>query len=90
MSKAKHVAGVMSGDISLTKPSKEEKFIELAQKRVGRAMVAIRLVGNLASPNYKYTKEQTDKIVSALQAELDAIYSGFTSIKGVEKVTFTL
>lgn len=78
------------GGVDKPKMNKEERFVVLAQKRVGRAMIAIRLVGNLASPNYKYTSEQTDKIVSALQAELDAVYSGFTSIKGVEKVTFTL
>lgn len=64
--------------ISVPKISKEDKFIELAQKRVGRAMVALRSIGGLAVRRSAYTVEQSDKIVSALQGELDAVYSAFT------------
>lgn len=90
MSKAKHIEGIMSGNITLAKPSKEEKFVQLAQKRVARAMVAIRAIGRLASPNYRYTQGQSDKIVHTLQGELDAVYSKFNEVSGETKVTFTL
>lgn len=76
--------------ISVPQISKEEKFIELAQKRVGRAIIAIQAVGKLAVRRTAYTNEQTDKIMSALQGELDTVYGDFTQ-KGVgKKAAFTL
>lgn len=71
-------------------PSKADKFVELAQKRVTRAMLAIRSVGSLAGPRYKYTPEQAAKIANVLQRELDAVYQEFTTIEEDKKVRFTL
>lgn len=69
---------------------KAAKFVEVAQKRVAKAIQSIRLIGNLASPNYVYTPEQADKIVSAIQIELDTVYDAFKAKKTKEKVSFTL
>lgn len=75
---------------NVPKLSKEDKFIELAQKRVARAMLAMRSVGKLAVRRSAYTPEQVDRLVNALQGELDAVYSDFTSKGADKKVTFTL
>jgi len=53
---------------------KRAKFVELAQRRVNRAIKDIRLIGNLSNRNnYRYTDEDVIKIVRALKAELDEI-----------------
>lgn len=70
--------------------AKGQKFVEMAQKRVGKALQSIKLIGNLASPNYVYNTEQADKIVNVLQLEIDTLYEAFKAKKGKEKVTFTL
>ena len=46
----------------MTRP-KREKFIELANKRVNKAINAVRLVGNLSNKsNYDYTSDDIKKI----------------------------
>lgn len=59
---------------------KAAKFIELANKRVNKAIKDMQLVGNLSNKqNYDYSEEQARKIVRALQQELDHIKQGFLS-----------
>lgn len=59
---------------------KAAKFIELANKRVNKAIKDMQLVGNLSNKqNYEYSEEQARKIVRALQQELDHIKHGFLS-----------
>lgn len=70
--------------------TKAAKFIEVAEKRVVKAMRAIQLIGNLTGPNYVYTIEQGEKIVSTIQVELDALWDGFKTKKVKEKVSFKL
>lgn len=49
------------------------KFVRLANKRVGKALKAIQLVGNLSNKsNYDYTDEDVAKIFKALQDEINA------------------
>jgi hypothetical protein len=48
-----------------------QKFIELAEKRVTRAIKDIRLIGNLSNKsNYSYTDEDVKKIIGALDKEI--------------------
>lgn len=72
-------------------PSKNRaKFIELAEKRVSRAIKDIRLVGNLSNKsNYSYTQEEARKIVKALRDEVDALKVRFEA-KGDAKTVFKL
>ena len=50
---------------------KADKFKNLAQKRVNRALKQLSLIGNLSNRgSYDYTPEQVDQIFSALQTEL--------------------
>lgn len=73
-----------------TPVNKEAKFKEIASKRVPKAMQAIRLIGNLASPNYSYTEEHAEKIISSLQAEIDTLYEKFKAKAGKVAVKFEL
>lgn len=50
--------------------SKNEKFKELADKRVNKALRMIRSIAKLSNTNYyEYNGEQVDKIVEALESE---------------------
>ncbi len=50
---------------------KQQKFIEIAEKRVTRLLNDIRLIGNLSNRNnYEYTQGDVAKIFSAIESEL--------------------
>jgi hypothetical protein len=52
-------------------PRDRTKFVELANKRVSRALKAIQLIGNLSNrSSYDYTEEDVSKIFKALEDEL--------------------
>jgi hypothetical protein len=58
--------------------AKREKFVELANKRVNRAIRELRLIGNLSNrAAYAYTDEDVRKIVRALQREVESLRSRF-------------
>ena len=59
---------------------KSAKFIELANKRVNRAVKDISLIGNLSNRrNYTYNEEQAKKIIKALQSSVDQVKASFQS-----------
>ena len=68
-----------------------KKFVELAEKRVRRALKDISLVGNLSNrSNYSYTDEDVKKIYKALRSAVDEMKSRFDR-KGVgEEEVFKL
>jgi hypothetical protein len=48
-----------------------QKFVDLANKRVSKALKSIQLIGNLSNrSNYDYTDEDIAKIFRALQNEI--------------------
>jgi len=65
-----------------------DKFVELAQKRVSRAIKDIRLIGNLSNrTNYSYSDEDVIKIVGALKTEVSRLHKRFeTSVTGKDDV----
>lgn len=70
---------------------KSEKFVELANKRVNRAIDDIRLIGNLSNrSNYEYSPEQVAKIFQELQSELAKSRARFTDIKKSGRQAFKL
>lgn len=70
---------------------KTTKFVELANKRVNRAIKDIQLVGNLANrQNYDFTEDQAKKILKALQQEVDALKQGFFSAGDATRNDFKL
>jgi hypothetical protein len=57
---------------------KRQKFVELAEARVTRAIRDIRLIGNLSNRSaYAYTEEDVRKIFRALQKEFEAARGKF-------------
>lgn len=70
---------------------KSAKFIELANKRVNRAIKDIKLVANLANKqNYEYSEDQARKIVKALQHEVDLVKQSFMTGDEDSQVLFKL
>lgn len=54
------------------------KFVDLASKRVNRALKDIQLIGNLSNrSNYNYTDQDVAKIVKALTDEVTACRKRF-------------
>lgn len=71
--------------------NKKAKFVELANKRVNRAIKDLELVANLANKrNYEYDEEQAKKIIKALQHELDLVKQSFVSGCSGKQTTFEL
>lgn len=71
--------------------NKRQKFIELAEARVNRAIKDIRLIGNLANRSaYEYGDEDTKKIFRALSREIETAKSRFTGDTGGKDGEFTL
>ncbi len=68
------------------------KFVELAKKRVSKALKDIQLIGNLSNrSNYDYTEEDVAKIMKALADELSACRKKFeVALKRQSKPTFEL
>ena len=57
---------------------KASKFVELANKRVNKAMKDLQLIGNLSNrQNYEFSEEQAKRIIKALQIEVDAVKQSF-------------
>lgn len=67
------------------------KFVELAEKRVSRAIKDIRLIGNLSNrSNYSYTQEDARKMVKALRDEVEAVKARFETKGADVKAVFKL
>lgn len=48
---------------------KKERFVELAEMRVNKALHSIKLIGNLANKrNYEYSDKQASQVIAALEA----------------------
>jgi ABC-type Fe3+-hydroxamate transport system substrate-binding protein len=70
---------------------KSAKFVELANKRVNRAIKDIKLIGNLSNrQNYEYSEDQAKKIVKALQGEVEALKQSFSSNEESSQNVFKL
>lgn len=66
------------GDGRKIRPEDRGKFVDLANKRVSKALQTIQLIGNLSNrSNYDYTDEDVAKIFRALQAEIAACKKRF-------------
>ena len=67
------------------------KFVELAEKRVTRALKDIKLIGNLSNrSNYSYTEQDVKKITSALKKAVDEMRARFEAKGDSVDETFKL
>jgi hypothetical protein len=46
---------------------KRERFLALAESRMGFALTRIRIVGQLFSPNYEWTESEAQKMIETLE-----------------------
>ena len=62
----------------MTPKNNSEHFIELAHKRVPKALKALELVGILGNKsNYTYSKSQSDQIKKALRDKVNEVCRKF-------------
>lgn len=62
---------------------KRKKFIELATKRVNRAIKDLRLIGNLSNrSSYEFADDDARKIIKALQKEVEMLRQRFSGTGG--------
>jgi hypothetical protein len=81
----------MKAAVKAEKRDAREKFVELAGKRVTKAIRDLRLVGNLANRRaYTYDDADAKKIIRALQQELDVVKARFRGEEGNEDAIFSL
>jgi hypothetical protein len=75
----------------VTKDTKRQKFVELAESRTVNAIKAIRIIGKLGNKNaYQFDDSDVQKIVRALNKEVDALKARMSSTGGKESVDFKL
>lgn len=62
----------------MAREADRQKFVELAEKRVNRALKDIKLIGNLSNrSNYSYTEKDARAIYSALKKAIDEVKARF-------------
>jgi hypothetical protein len=67
------------------------RFVDLAEKRVGKALKDIKLIGNLSNrSNYEYSSEDSVKIIKALKKAVDDCKLRFEQGGKEEDEVFTL
>jgi ABC-type Fe3+-hydroxamate transport system substrate-binding protein len=70
---------------------KRAKFVELANKRVNKAIAQLRLVGNLSNKSaYEFIDDDARKIIKALQKEIDTLKAKFSDGVGNDGNDFQL
>ena len=75
----------------MAREADREKFVELAEKRVSKALKDIKLIGNLSNKsNYSYTDQDVKKIYGALKKALDDMKVRFESNGANEEEIFKL
>ena len=71
--------------------SKKEKFKELAENRVKKALKLLKLIGNLANrTHYDYSTQDANKIISVLRSEVKNIETRFKSKNSTDDNDFKL
>lgn len=84
------MASNMKGESMMSKETKRQRFIRLAEARTNKILDMMRLLGNCSSRgNYEYTEEDIKQIFSALEKELRNTKNRFLGID-VKEERFTL
>jgi len=74
----------------MSKETKRERFIRIAEARTNKLLYMMKLLGNCASPNnYDYTDSDIKKIFDTLERELKNTKNKFISLDENES-KFTL
>jgi|TARA_R110002049_G_scaffold122325_1_gene277154 hypothetical protein len=71
--------------------NKRKKFIELAEKRVNKALKQLQLIGNLSNKrNYDYDQSDYKKIFRAIDEEVKSMKQKFIDADKDDKSKFKL
>jgi predicted amidohydrolase len=71
--------------------AKREKFVKLAENRTRNAMKAIRVIGKLGNKNaYQFDDSDVQKIVRALNKEIESLRTRMSQASGKDTVDFEL
>ena len=71
----------------MAREADRKKFVELAEKRVNRALKDIKLIGNLSNrSNYSYSDKDAKAIITVLRKAVDDVKARFDR-KGDESET---
>lgn len=70
---------------------RREKFVKLAENRTVNAIKAIRVIGKLGNKNaYQFDDSDVNKIVKALNKEVESLKARMSSSGAKESVDFRL
>jgi hypothetical protein len=73
------------------KAGRREKFVQLAENRTRNAIKAIRVIGKLGNKNaYQYDESDVQKIVRALNKEIEAMKARMAHSGSKDTVDFSL
>ena len=76
---------------SSAKAEKREKFVKLAENRTVNAIKAIRVIGKLGNKNaYQFDESDVNKIIKALNKEVEALKARMSTTGSKESVDFKL
>ena len=68
--------------VSAPEETKAERFIRLAEYRMGKTVKDIKQLAQLANNNnYEWTEDQAKKIIRALDAEVQALEEALKGVK---------
>jgi hypothetical protein len=71
--------------------ARRDKFVELAENRTVNAIKAIRVIGKLGNKNaYQFDEIDVNKIIKALNKEVEALKARMSTTGGKESVDFKL
>lgn len=71
--------------------SKRERFVRIAEARTNKIINMIQLLGNCSNQGtYEYTKEDVDKIFSAIESEVREAKKKFQHTEFSKNSRFTL
>ncbi len=76
--------------IAARNKARAAKFVELAEKRVTKAINAIRSVAKLSSANYVSDDAQVTRIAEVLREEVVAMHDSFSKAPAADKGGFKL
>jgi len=75
----------------MSRENDRSKFVDLAEKRVRRALKDLKLIGNLSNrSNYSYTDEDIKKITRSLQNAVTEVKARFERKGEEEEIKFKL
>lgn len=79
------------GERAEVKADKRQKFVKLAENRTRNALKAIRVIGKLGNKNaYQYDDGDVQKIVRALNKEVEALKARMSQSRGKDSIEFEL